>query len=90
MGLLALFGNLIPYYYYWSGVLVGTMPAPGVMPMGELFALIFDRVLLDKPAHFAPVLVVLPLLYGVTLVAILIVAWRMLPRFAPAQTQPKL
>jgi hypothetical protein len=73
MGLLSLFGNLIPYYYYWSGVLTGVMPSISESSMGELLALVYQRVMFDKPAFLSPLLLILPVCYGAMLLAALFV-----------------
>lgn len=78
MGMLSLFGNLVPYYYYWSGVLQGTLPLPSEVGLGELVALVYPRILFDKPALLAPLLPLLPVIYGLTLLVSLFVALRSL------------
>lgn len=73
MGLLSLFGNLVPYYYYWSGVLAGTMPPLAGLGAMEMARLIFERVMMDKPPMLAPLLLALPVFYLLMLLWVLIV-----------------
>jgi 4-amino-4-deoxy-L-arabinose transferase-like glycosyltransferase len=67
MNLLAVFGNLVPYYYYWSGVVAGLVPSPGQAPLGDLLAATYTRLLADKPPALAPLITLLPVLYLVGL-----------------------
>jgi hypothetical protein len=76
MGLLFLFGNMIPYFYYWSGVLEGTMPPPAGVSAIELLTMVYQRTLFDKPPLLAPLLVVLPLCYGLMLLLVFTVTLR--------------
>lgn len=87
MGILSLFGNLVPYYYYWSEVRLGGMPPMAEIRGGELVALIYQRALLDKPDLLAPLLVILPVLYLVVLLPVLFVALNSLSR--PSTTLPE-
>ena len=80
MGLFSLFGNLVPYYYYWSEVVLGTMPPPSTAGVGELLTMVYQRTLQDKPAFIAPLLWLLPLGYAVALFTTLIAALRGMSR----------
>jgi hypothetical protein len=72
--LFSLFGNLAPYYYYWSGVITGELPTPAGQGFGQLAVTLYRRALLDKPPGLGPWLVVLPILYLITLAGALAVA----------------
>ena len=61
MGLFSLFGNLVPYYYYWSEVVQGVLP-PQTWRSEEL-SFIYQRALLDKPSFVPPLLLALPVCY---------------------------
>jgi 4-amino-4-deoxy-L-arabinose transferase-like glycosyltransferase len=74
MGLFSLFGNLVPYYYYWSEVVQGALP-PQTLLSGEL-SFIYQRALLDKPAFVPPLLLVLPICYIAMLLFTLMVTLR--------------
>ena len=76
MGLFALFGNLVPYFYYWSEVLQGAMPLSNAVGVGELLTMIYQRMLEDKPQFISPLLWFLPLGYGAALVVTLVMALR--------------
>lgn len=80
MGLFSLFGNLVPYYYYWSEVVLGTMPVPSAVGVGELLTMVYQRALQDKPTFIAPLLWLLPLGYAVALCITLIAALRGMSR----------
>jgi hypothetical protein len=86
MGLVALFGNLVLYFYYWSEVLLGTMPPPGMVDAAELLHLVYLRAMQDKPARLAALLWLLPLCYALALGANLFLALRWMPR--PSLTPP--
>jgi hypothetical protein len=75
MGIFALFGNLIPYFYYWSDVVAGVIQ---VAPLNawQWLSLVYQRALFDKPAFFAPLLWALPLCYGAALLYTFIVLLR--------------
>jgi hypothetical protein len=75
MGLFSLFGNLVPYFYYWSDVVQGTLPADSLTLWQGLLR-VYPRALLDKPAFLAPLLLVLPIGYAATLVFTFIVTLR--------------
>lgn len=50
MSMAALFANLIPYHYFWSGVLAGSVAPPGQATLMELAQITWTRALADKPA----------------------------------------
>lgn len=89
IGLLSLFGNLIPYYYYWSDVVAGVMVATpaGLWPT---LAAVYQRTLADKPSFFAPLLLALPIGYGVALLSTLIAILRIIRAQGTAPRQPQL
>ena len=67
---LSLFGNLLPYYYYWSafaGTAASPLPMPHAWP--EAWALFYSRFLADKPAGLRPILWLLLPLNGAWLAA---------------------
>ncbi len=82
MGLFSLFGNLVPYYYYWSDVVVGTVTTlPLNLSLSNLLhwlPMIYRRALLDKPAFFGPLLLALPICYGVALLYTFMFALRVI------------
>jgi hypothetical protein len=85
VGLLSLFGNLIPYFYYWSDVVAGTAT---IVPMNawQWVNMVYARTLLDKPAFVAPLLVALPIGYGAALLLTVIVTTRTInPPRSPAR-----
>ncbi len=68
LDVLSLFGNLLPYFYYWSAFAMGGMPqsySPGWQWAWTTF---YSRFLGDKPVLLQPILVLTPLLYVATLV----------------------
>ncbi|MCC6457424.1 MAG: glycosyltransferase family 39 protein [Caldilineaceae bacterium] len=75
MGLFSLFGNLVPYFYYWSDVVQGTMPAASSTLWQEVLWT-YQRALLDKPSFLAPLLLLLPLCYVAALIFTFIVTLR--------------
>jgi hypothetical protein len=75
MGLFALFGNLIPYFYYWSDVVDGTLRASSTS-LRQALQVTWHNSLLDKPAFFAPLFVALPVGYGLTLLYTFVMAVR--------------
>jgi hypothetical protein len=90
MGLLSLFGNLIPYYYYWSDVVAGTLPVePRNLWQG--LSMVYQRALFDKPSFLAPVLWLLPVCYAVALLYTLSIGWQIIApprhRFSPGNRQ---
>jgi len=84
MGLFALFGNLVPYYYYWSEVVQGAMPLPSAVGFGELLTMVYQRTLQDKPAFIVPFLWLLPLGYAVALLITLLTSLRVMSRPSPS------
>jgi hypothetical protein len=76
MGLCSLFGNLIPYFYYWSEVRLGTMSPLTDLSGEQWLVLVYQRAMQDKPAWLAPLLFALPVFYGLTLLFALIVTFR--------------
>jgi hypothetical protein len=68
IGWLSLFGNLLPYHYYWSAFATGGVPS--LVPPGwqGAWATFFPRFLSDKPVVFRPILILTPLLYVTSLV----------------------
>ena len=73
MGLVSIFGNLIPYFYYWSDVAAGSATATPAN-LWQLLSMVYSRALQDKPAFFAPLLWLLPFAYGATLLYTFVVA----------------
>jgi 4-amino-4-deoxy-L-arabinose transferase-like glycosyltransferase len=72
---LSLFGNLLPYHYYWSIFAAGHAPQPSaVATLGQRWALFYPRLLADKPQGLQPVLLWLVPCYaallGITGVAV--------------------
>jgi hypothetical protein len=73
MGLFSLFGNLVPYFYYWSEVVLGNVPSQMLYSGMEGVLFIYQRALLDKPPFVAPLLLLLPVCYvGVLLFTLLV------------------
>jgi hypothetical protein len=71
---LSLFGNLLPYFYYWSAF-AGSAGLQHAVPHNwtESWTLFYSRFLSDKPAGLRPVLGLLLPLYGLWLVAMVVV-----------------
>jgi len=69
MDAISLFGNLLPFHYYWSGIVTGKIPA-GLPLMGRVAATV-GRLLADKPGWVAAVIPALPVLYALGWVAAL-------------------
>jgi len=68
VGALSLFGNLLPYFYYWSAFVENGVPQPHT-PLGlrEVWALFYPRFLSDKPAGMRAMLVWMLPLYAASL-----------------------
>ena len=62
MDAISLFGNLLPFHYYWSGVVAGTLPA-GLPLLGRV-TVAYGRLLEDKPGWVATIIPALPVLYA--------------------------
>jgi 4-amino-4-deoxy-L-arabinose transferase-like glycosyltransferase len=57
-GCLALFGNLLPFYYYWSVFASGHAPEPSALrTLGQRWDLFYPRLLADKPVGLRPFLI---------------------------------
>jgi len=68
LDMLSLFGNLVPYYYYWSAFVDGGRPQPySPLNLQEAMAMLYPRLLADKPVWLQPLLKWLVLLYVGTL-----------------------
>ena len=63
---LSLFGNLLPYFYYWSAFVVNGVPQPHMpLDLQATWALFYPRFLADKPPFLRPLLVwILPVYMG--------------------------
>lgn len=68
IGLLSLFGNLLPYFYYWSAFATGGVPQSYSLGWQGAWATFFPRFLSDKPIAFQPLLITTPFLYLAALV----------------------
>lgn len=65
---LSLFGNLLPYFYYWSAFVVQGVAQPTApFDWRSAWALLSERIVADKPAGLRPMLAALPILYGLWL-----------------------
>jgi hypothetical protein len=62
LGLLALFGNLLPYYYYWSAVVAGDIAPWQTSGWQQAWTTFYHRFLSDKPVA-GPVLLMILILY---------------------------
>ena len=62
MDAVSLFGNLIPFHYYWSGVVAGKIPDG--LPLMARATATYARLVVDKPNWVAAILPALPVLYG--------------------------
>jgi hypothetical protein len=61
---LSLFGNLLPYFYYWSAFVSKNASAPhALLRWGERWTLFYQRFLRDKLPGLRPILPWIPLLY---------------------------
>ena len=71
---LLLWGNLLPYHYYWSSVnaALGAMPAPGL----DGVRLFWSTLVADKPRAIVPLLPLLSILYWLVAAATFYCAWR--------------
>ena len=63
---LSLFGNLMPYFYYWSAFVENGVPMPYTpLSVPEAWAVFYPRFLDDKPAWLQPLLIwMLPVYAG--------------------------
>ena len=68
LDVLSLFGNLLPYFYYWSAFATGGVPQSYLPSWQWAWGIFYSRFLSDKPVLFQPVLILTPLLYVATLV----------------------
>ena len=74
---LSLFGNLLPYFYYWSAFAGSAgLQNPAPHSLAETWILFVSRFLLDKPASLRPVLWLLLPLYVLWLVVMVVVVAR--------------
>jgi 4-amino-4-deoxy-L-arabinose transferase-like glycosyltransferase len=65
---LSLFGNLLPYFYYWSAFVDQGVAQPSApLDWRSAWQLFSERLVADKPAGLRPLLVALPMLYGLWL-----------------------
>lgn len=61
---LSLYGNLLPYHYYWSAFVVdGIMQHWQPQSLIEMWEVFYPRLMGDKPAIVLPILHALPILY---------------------------
>ncbi|MFN8468967.1 MAG: hypothetical protein U0X20_25645 [Caldilineaceae bacterium] len=74
VSVLALWGNLLPYHYYWSSV----NAAPGVMPGAglDVLRLFWSNLGADKPPAIVPLLPILIILYWLAAAATFYLSWR--------------
>lgn len=90
MGLLSLFGNLVPYFYYWQEAIQREI-AGNSLSLWQQGMLVYQHILMDKPALLGPLLLALPICYGAVLLWTLVFAVRTIPprqRFAAATLVP--
>lgn len=85
VSVLVLWGNLLPYHYYWSSA----NAAPGALPaMGrEAAALFWSNLVADKPEAIVPLLPFLTAAYWLAAVAIFYWSWRWAARDCSVSTQ---
>jgi hypothetical protein len=62
MDAVSLFGNLLPFHYYWSGIVAGTIPAG--LTLTEQVAVAYGRLAADKPGWVAQLIPVWPVGYA--------------------------
>jgi 4-amino-4-deoxy-L-arabinose transferase-like glycosyltransferase len=67
LSLLALFGNLLPYYYYWSAVVAGDIAPWQTSGWQLVWTTFYRRFLSDKPVG-GPVLLLIPVLFLASLI----------------------
>ena len=68
LDILSLFGNLLPYFYYWSAFFDNGVPkSVPTLGMQQSWGVFVSRLLRDKPAGLRPLLGWLPPLYGMSL-----------------------
>lgn len=72
-----LFGNLVPYFYYWSERVAGNIDHV-VLYSWQGVVFVYQRALLDKPAFLSLWLIAVPLLCLVTLLYTLRYAWQLI------------
>lgn len=78
MGLLSLFWNLVPYFYYWTSAIQSEI-AQTTLTLGQRVALVYQHALMDKPGFLAPLLLGLPVVYGVALLSMFVFSLRYVP-----------
>lgn len=67
IGLLALFGNLLPYYYYWSAVVAGDIAPWQTSGLQQAWITFYNHFLSDKPVA-GPALLLILVLYLASLI----------------------
>lgn len=68
LGVLSLFGNLLPYFYYWSAFVVQGVPQPYTPPgLRAGWEIFYGRFLHDKPRVVQWAAPVVTVLYGLSL-----------------------
>ena len=82
LGLLALFGNLLPYYYYWSAVVAGDIAPWQTSGWQQAWATFYHRFLSDKPVA-GPTLLLILVLYLASLILTMGVYQRLIRQLPP-------
>ena len=74
VSVLALWGNLLPYHYYWSSVngALGALPVAGL----DRVRLFWSNLVADKPPALAPLLPILAILDWLAAAATFSLSWR--------------
>ena len=74
VSVLALWGNLLPYHYYWSSAnaALGALPVVGF----DAVRLFWSNLGADKPPAIVPLLLFLIILYGLAAAATFYLSWR--------------
>jgi Dolichyl-phosphate-mannose-protein mannosyltransferase len=76
---LSLFGNLLPYHYFWSIFASGNAPEPSaIVSLGQRWALFYPRLMADKPQGLQPVLMWLVPCYAILLGITGAAVWRLI------------